>query len=90
MSKKMLFLIMLSFSLAGGFWALKAQDPPAQPSSQERTTLPAVNATQTVQTDLSGTYTGTFNCDIAGLTGDTTLTINGTSLLPPMVRQGEL
>jgi hypothetical protein len=29
------------------------------------------------QTDLSGTYTGTFNCDSIGLTGDTTLTING-------------
>src|SRR6185369_7017009 len=29
------------------------------------------------QTDLSGTYAGTFNCDALGLTGDTTLTING-------------
>jgi hypothetical protein len=29
------------------------------------------------QTDLSGTYTGTFNCDVLGLTGDTTLTITG-------------
>ena len=27
--------------------------------------------------DLSGTYTGTFNCDAVGLTGDTTLTITG-------------
>ena len=32
---------------------------------------------QTEQTDLSGTYTGNFNCDDIGLTGDTTLTING-------------
>src|SRR6266851_4048927 len=32
---------------------------------------------QTEQTDLSGTYTGNFNCDDVGLTGDTTLTING-------------
>jgi hypothetical protein len=29
------------------------------------------------QTDLSGTYTGTFVCDEAGLSGDTTLTITG-------------
>jgi len=27
--------------------------------------------------DLSGTYTGSFDCDVAGLTGDTTLTITG-------------
>jgi hypothetical protein len=31
----------------------------------------------TEQTDLSGTYAGTFKCEEAGLTGDTTLTING-------------
>ena len=31
----------------------------------------------TTQTDLTGTYTGTFRCEAAGLTGDTTLTING-------------
>ena len=38
----------------------------------------AASATaQTEQTDLSGTYTGNFNCDDIGLTGDTTLTING-------------
>lgn len=30
-----------------------------------------------VQTDLSGTYTGTFNCEALGLTGDTSLTIIG-------------
>lgn len=29
------------------------------------------------QTDLSGTYAGTFTCDALGLTGDTTLTITG-------------
>jgi hypothetical protein len=29
------------------------------------------------QTDLSGTYTGVFNCEALGFTGDTTLTING-------------
>src|SRR5262245_12247485 len=28
-------------------------------------------------TDLSGTYAGSFNCDVAGLSGETTLTITG-------------
>jgi len=32
---------------------------------------------QTEQTDLSGTYTGTFTCEPAGVTGETTLTITG-------------
>ena len=74
MGKKILLLIIMSFSLAlGGFWALKAQDPPQTP----RTDPPTVSAQQTVQTDLSGTYTGTFNCEPLGLTGDTTLTITG-------------
>ena len=79
MAKKILFLIMMSFSVAfGGFWALQAQDPPPQtPPSQVKTDPPTVSAQQTVQTDLSGTYTGTFNCDALGLTGDTTLTITG-------------
>ena len=86
MSKKMLLLIMLSFSLAGGFWALRAQDPP----SQMRTQMPAVSANQTVQTDLTGTYTGTFNCDIAGLTGDTTLTINGNEFTTADGKKGRI
>ena len=74
MTKKILLLIIMSFSLAiGGFWALNAQDPPQTP----RTDLPTVSAQQTTQTDLSGTYTGTFNCEPLGLTGDTTLTITG-------------
>src|SRR6478609_9452027 len=33
--------------------------------------------TPTEQTDLSGTYAGSFNCDALGLSGDTTLTITG-------------
>jgi hypothetical protein len=37
----------------------------------------ATATAQTEQTDLSGTYTGNFNCDDIGLTGATTLTING-------------
>lgn len=79
MGKKILLLIMMSFCVAlGGFWALKAQDPPQpQNPSTVRTDLPARSAQQTVQTDLSGTYTGTFNCEPLGLTGDTTLTITG-------------
>ena len=68
MTKKILWLTVLSFSLAGGFLALKAQDPAMpQPKSAATSTQP----------DLSGTYAGTFNCEAAGLTGDTTLTING-------------
>ena len=41
--------------------------------------MPMQNASSmaSTQTDLSGTYAGTFNCDALGLTGDTTLTING-------------
>ena len=79
MSRKILLLIMMGFSAAfGGFWALQAQDPPPQtPPSQVRTDPPTVSAQQTVQTDLSGTYTGTFDCEPLGLTGDTTLTITG-------------
>jgi len=85
MARKMLVLVMLSFSLAiGGFWALRAQDP-AQPTPKPEPQTPAATTqkTQTTQTpqstqiDLSGTYAGTFNCDAAGLTGATTLTING-------------
>ena len=37
----------------------------------------AAPAETTEQTDLSGTYTGTFDCADAGLTGETTLTITG-------------
>ena len=67
MVRKKLFLTMLSFSLAiGGLWALRAQDPAPQ--------TPAASPTQV---DLSGTYAGTFNCEAAGLVGDTTLTITG-------------
>lgn len=74
MGKKNLLLIIMSFSLAlGGFWVLNAQDPPQTP----KTDPPTVSAQQTMQADLSGTYTGTFDCEPLGLTGDTTLTITG-------------
>ncbi len=56
---------------------------PAPPAAGT-TAVPATEAAATVapvatteQTDLSGTYAGTFDCADAGLTGDTTLTING-------------
>jgi hypothetical protein len=39
---------------------------------------PVAPATETAeQTDLSGTYTGTFDCSDAGVTGPTTLTVTG-------------
>jgi hypothetical protein len=63
-SGSLLFLIALVFAFNVGDFA--AQDP-AQ----------SMRATQTTQTDLSGTYTGTFNCESAGLVGETTLTITG-------------
>ena len=55
------------------------QTAPADASAAGQTTTPAQNmpAMTSTQTDLSGTYAGTFNCDALGLTGDTTLTING-------------
>src|SRR5215510_2227607 len=71
MVRKLFLLIMLSFSLAiGGLWGLRAQDQaPQKPAAMPPTT--------TTQVDLSGTYAGTFNCEAAGLVGDTTLTITG-------------
>ena len=49
---------------------------PTETTTPTATAMPAQNMTST-QTDLSGTYAGTFNCDALGLTGDTTLTVNG-------------
>ena len=80
MVRKKLLLTMLSFSLAiGGLWALRAQDPAPQKPQQPATmqTERQTPASTTTQVDLSGTYAGTFNCEGAGLVGDTTLTING-------------
>src|SRR6266550_6959492 len=39
--------------------------------------MPAPAAETTEQTDLSGTYTGTFDCGDAGVSGPTTLTVTG-------------
>lgn len=56
-------------------------DPAQMPAQTEpaQTTAPAQTRTNMAaeQTDLSGTYAGTFTCDALGLTGDTTLTITG-------------
>jgi hypothetical protein len=78
MVRRMFLLVMLGTFLAiGGFWALKAQDPQT-PTTTTTTQTDKQTMSQSTQPDLSGTYAGTFaNCDAGGLTGDTTLTING-------------
>src|SRR5215212_7536910 len=78
MVRKMFLLVMLGTFLAiGGFWALRAQDPAPQTPTTTQNERQMTKG-QTSQVDLSGTYTGTFlNCDAAGLSGDTTLTISG-------------
>lgn len=44
----------------------------------DSTAMPAAQTMATTEpTDLSGTYTGTFDCSDAGVSGDTTLTITG-------------
>jgi hypothetical protein len=50
---------------------------PSATSTPADTVTPAMASAPTEQTDLSGTYTGTFDCADAGLSGDTTLTITG-------------
>src|SRR5687767_5179464 len=44
----------------------------------------------TAQADLSGTYTGTFICDAAGLNGETTLTINGNEFTTAEGKSGRI
>lgn len=101
MVRKMLLLIMLSVSLAsGGFLVLRAQDPPTPkpaetPKPETQTpetpkTQPQTQATASQQVDLSGTYAGTFNCEEAGLVGDTTLTITGNEFTTSDGRTGRI
>src|SRR6185503_8479035 len=90
MVKKMLLLIMLGFSLAiGSFWVLRAQDP-TTPKPETTKMKPQTPAMTTQQVDLSGTYAGTFNCEEAGLVGDTTLTISGNEFTTGDGRKGRL
>src|SRR6185503_13187092 len=90
MARKLLLLIMLSFSLAiGSFWVLRAQDP-TTPKPETTQTQPKATANMTQQVDLSGTYAGTFNCEEAGLVGDTTLTITGNEFTTSDGRKGRL
>src|SRR6266545_4646228 len=52
-----------------------AASPAETPTSTGEST--SMSAAATEQTDLSGTYTGTFDCSDAGVSGETTLTITG-------------
>jgi hypothetical protein len=51
-----------------------APEETSMPAADESTQTPAG---PTEQTDLSGTYTGTFDCPDAGVSGETTLTVTG-------------
>ena len=53
-------------------------------------TTPTQVAAPSTQTDLSGTYTGVFKCDDIGLTGDTTLTINGNQFTTADGKTGDI
>jgi len=52
-----------------------AASPAETPTSTGEST--SMSASTTEQTDLSGTYTGTFDCSDAGVSGETTLTVTG-------------
>ena len=100
MVKKTLLLTLLGFSLAiSSFWVLRAQDPTTpkpqttKPETQTPETTkmkPQTPATTSSQVDLSGTYAGTFNCEDAGLVGDTTLTITGNEFTTSDGRTGRI
>jgi hypothetical protein len=53
-------------------------DTMSMPAATDSAAMPAAQTMATTeQTDLSGTYTGAFDCTDAGVSGDTTLTITG-------------
>jgi hypothetical protein len=93
MFRHMFLLVMLGTFLAlGGFWALRAQDPTTPQTPTTTTTqMEPQKAMQTSQVDLSGTYTGTFvNCDAGGLSGEQTLTINGSQFTTADGKSGRI
>lgn len=61
----------------------------ATPATAADTPAAAVPETAE-QTDLSGTYTGTFDCGDAGLTGPTTLTITGNQFTTDNGKSGRI
>jgi hypothetical protein len=71
--------LVLSLLLVNTSVIAEAQDP----------ATPTPNVTQE-QTDLSGTYVGTFTCEEAGLTGDTTLTITGNEFTTADGKKGRI
>ena len=74
--------------------ATPEQTPPTEPAITAQEPMPAQQtpapASPTEQTDLSGTYAGTFNCDALGLTGDTTLTITGNQFTTAEGKSGRI
>jgi hypothetical protein len=66
--------------------AASSADSAAMPATQGQTTAPDT----TEQTDLSGTYTGTFDCSDAGVSGETTLTITGNQFTLPDGKTGRI
>jgi hypothetical protein len=76
---------MTTTTATGDQTATPADAMPAPGQQTEPTEMPAQTKTPaqtrtnmaSEQTDLSGTYAGTFVCDALGLSGDTTLTITG-------------
>ena len=92
MFRHMFLLGMLGTFLAlGGFWALRAQDPTTPQTPTTTTQTEPQKTMQTTQVDLSGTYTGTFvNCDAGGLSGEQTLTINGSQFTTADGKSGRI
>src|SRR5258705_5048812 len=65
-----------------------AADTAAVPAAEPSEAVAPVETTE--QTDLSGTYTGTFDCADAGLTGETTLTVTGNQFTTSNVKSGRI
>jgi hypothetical protein len=55
--------------------AAASSETTAEPATEPVASASSLETTE--QTDLSGTYTGTFDCADAGVSGETTLTITG-------------